>query len=71
VVRGDAYAFKELADRAYGRHKEVREYEIHPDHNLSDADLRARVAELERKLGYSSSEPESIADSRRNQAQLA
>ena len=55
VARGNAYAFKELADRAYGRLKERHELEISPYHAMSDEDLLKRIRELEDQLGVSSS----------------
>lgn len=51
LVKGNAYVFKELADRGYGKLKETKEVtHIHQD--TSDADLNKRIADLERDLGY-------------------
>lgn len=53
LLNGNAYAFKELAERAYGKLKEVAEVtHIHQD--MSDADLNKRIADLERDLGLTS-----------------
>ena len=51
LLRGNAYAYKELADRAYGRLKEKVEVDVGPYRDLSDEDLQVRITELERKLG--------------------
>jgi hypothetical protein len=56
--KGSAYAFQVLADRAFGKLKESIQHEISPYHDVSDADLVSRIAELERELGISSSAPE-------------
>ena len=56
ALKGNAYAFKELSDRAYGKIKESMELSG-PDggpidlRNLTDQDLDQQIAELERKLG--------------------
>ena len=52
--KGDAYAFKELADRAFGRLKETHQHEISPYKDMSDEDLVKRVKQLERELVGSS-----------------
>jgi len=50
LIKGNAYVFKELAERAYGKIKESREVtHIHQD--LSDKELDEQIADLERKLG--------------------
>ena len=58
LKRGNAYAYKELSDRAYGKLKERHEVDVHPYRELTDEQIRERVAELERQLGYSSPEPQ-------------
>ena len=55
--KGSAYAFATLADRAFGRLKETHAIERLPYEGQSDADLEAKVRELEIKLGYRSPEP--------------
>ena len=57
LLKGNAYAFKELSDRAYGRLKERVEVDVGPYRDLSDDDLKARIAELEAKLGYTPALP--------------
>lgn len=54
ALKGNAYAFKELADRAFGKLKERHEVEIGPYKDLSDEELQKRIADLERKLGVPS-----------------
>jgi hypothetical protein len=50
IRTGNAYVFKELAERAYGKLKESKEVtHIHQD--VADADLDKRIADLERDLG--------------------
>lgn len=51
ALKGNAYAFKELADRAYGRLKERFEVEAGPFRDLTDDELRERIAKLEEQLG--------------------
>ena len=46
LLRGNAYAFKEVSDRAYGRLKERVEIEVGPLRHLSDEDLQKRAEEL-------------------------
>ena len=56
LLKGNAYAFTQLADRAFGKLKEVRELtganggpiEVAES---NDADLNKRIAQLERDLG--------------------
>jgi hypothetical protein len=67
--RGNAYAFKELADRAYGKLKDHVEYDLSPYRDESDEAIRARIAELERELGItrqSGPEPPSTPTSKPN-----
>lgn len=47
--KGNAYAFKELADRAYG--KVTDKLEVSETQPTQDADLATRIAQLERDLG--------------------
>lgn len=49
AAKGDAYAFKELAERAFGKLRES--VAISHQDDTSDADLGARIAALERDLG--------------------
>jgi hypothetical protein len=55
--KGSAYAFQVLADRAFGKLKESIQHEISPYREMNDEDLLKRIAELERKLGISSTAP--------------
>ena len=57
LLRGNAYAFKELADRAFGRLKERIEVDRGPYADMSEQDLQQRVRELEDKLGVPHAEP--------------
>jgi hypothetical protein len=50
AMKGNAYAFKELADRAYGRMKETIAHERSPLSDVSTPDLDAHIQELEAKL---------------------
>jgi hypothetical protein len=50
VMKGQAFAFQVLADRAYGKLKETKEVE-HVYRDVADADLNKRIADLERDLG--------------------
>lgn len=50
LLKGNAYVFKELAERAYGKLKEVHEV-THVHEQVEDADLNERIAALERDLG--------------------
>ena len=54
LLKGNAYAFRELSDRGYGRLKERIEVEAGPFRDVSDEDLLKRVRELEEKLGVPS-----------------
>ena len=51
LLKANAYAYKELADRAYGRLKEHVAVDIGPYRDMSDDDLKARIADLEKQLG--------------------
>jgi hypothetical protein len=55
--KGSPYAFQVLSDRAFGKLKETHALETSPFDGQSDADLEAKVKELEIKLGYRSPEP--------------
>ena len=55
-LRGNAYAFKQLADRACGKLKEHHQLEILPYKDVSDEDLFKRIKQLEQQLGYSTPE---------------
>ena len=49
LLKGNAYAFRELSDRAYGRLKRNRD--------MSNEDIEARIKELERELGVTPALP--------------
>ena len=53
ALKGNAYAFKELADRAFGKLREVHQVEVSPYREMSDEDVKKRIAELEQQLGFS------------------
>jgi len=55
--KGSPYAFQVLSDRAFGKMKETVAHEHSPYEGQSDADLEAKVRELEEKLGYRPREP--------------
>lgn len=50
LLKGNAYAYSQLADRAYGKLKESVEV-THLEQDTPDADLSKRIADLERDLG--------------------
>jgi hypothetical protein len=50
AMKGNAYAFKELADRAYGKLKESRVIEHGPYRDVSTPDLEMHIEQLEAKL---------------------
>jgi hypothetical protein len=52
--KGSPYAFQVLSDRAFGKLKETHAIEHSPYKDQSDADLEARIRELEENLGYRS-----------------
>lgn len=56
--QGSPYAFQILSDRAFGKLKESVAIEHSPYKDQSDADLEAKIKELEEKLGYRPAEPE-------------
>jgi len=43
LKKGSPYAFQVLADRAYGKLRESISHEIHPNREMSDADIHARI----------------------------
>lgn len=51
LLNGNAYTFKELAERGYGKLQEKKEV-THVYQEVPDADLSKRIADLERDLGY-------------------
>jgi hypothetical protein len=50
LCKGNAYVFKELAERGYGKLKETKEYK-HIHENLSDKDIDAQIGAILTKLG--------------------
>ena len=50
AMKGNAYAFKELADRAYGMLRESRIIDHAPFRGVSTPDLEAHIQELEGKF---------------------
>jgi hypothetical protein len=58
ALKGNAYAFKELADRAYGKMKESIQHEISQYREASEQEIHTRIAELEHKLGYGPRTPQ-------------
>lgn len=61
LLRGNAYCFKELSDRAYGRLKETRQVDISPYKDVSSEDLAKEIKRLEVQLGYAKPEEEALA----------
>jgi hypothetical protein len=57
ALKGNAYAFKELADRAYGKLKERHEVEVGPYREATDEQIQQRIRELERQLGIERAAP--------------
>jgi hypothetical protein len=51
ALKGNAYCFQQLADRAYGKLKERVEHEFTEYHDVPTETLEQRLAELEVKLG--------------------
>ena len=47
ALKGNAYAFKELADRAFGKLRETRTIDHAPFQDVSTPDLEAKIAKLE------------------------
>jgi hypothetical protein len=56
--KGSPYGFQVLADRAFGKLKEVHQIEHSPYKDMSDEDIEKRIEELKRKLGWPGSEPQ-------------
>ena len=52
LLKGNAYCFKELSDRGFGRLKEHVAVDVGPYKDLSEDDVKERIAELEKQLGY-------------------
>ena len=50
LLKGNAYVFKELCERGFGKLKEMHEVK-HVHEDVTDKDLKQRVADLERDLG--------------------
>ena len=51
ALKGNAYAFSQLADRAYGKLKERVEYDVTEYREVSEKAIIERIAELENQLG--------------------
>ena len=51
MLKGNAYAFQQLADRAYGKLKETHAVEVGPLQDMSAEGINERIAQLERELG--------------------
>jgi len=49
--KGNAYAFAVLSDRAFGKLKERHEVEVGPYRDMSEKELRDRIAKLQEQLG--------------------
>lgn len=52
ALRGNAYAFKGLADRVFWKLKERVEHEVHPYHDLTDEQIVERIRDLKKRLGW-------------------
>jgi hypothetical protein len=57
ALKGNAYAFKELADRGFGKLKERHEVEVGPYRDATEEQIRQRIAQLERQLGIERAAP--------------
>ena len=64
--RGNAYCFQVLAERAWGKLKEKLEIDVGPYHHMTDDELKARLAELQAKLGLVPALPPISEDSKPN-----
>ena len=62
MLKGNAYAFKELSDRVYGKMKETVAVDVNPYRRMSDEDLKARIKQLEAELGYAPALPSASED---------
>jgi hypothetical protein len=51
IAKGNAYALQVLADRGYGKLKEQHQVEVGPYRDLSDDELRDRIAKLQEQPG--------------------
>ena len=51
ALKGNGYIFETLANRAFGKLKESVAIDVNPLRDLSDDDLKARIADLEKQLG--------------------
>ena len=49
--RGNAYCFQVLSDRAFGKLKERHEVEVGPYRDMTEDELRERIAKLQEELG--------------------
>jgi hypothetical protein len=59
ALKGNAYAFKELADRAFGKLKERHEIEVdRPHRNLTVDELRERITQTRERIGQMEKELE-------------
>ena len=50
LLRGNAYCFKELADRGYGKIKETIQVDSNPLRDYTEAELWQRSEELKRQI---------------------
>jgi hypothetical protein len=50
ALKGNAYCFKELSDRAYGKMSERIEHKIDPIRELTDAELQDRLRQTQEKI---------------------
>jgi hypothetical protein len=51
IAKGNAYAFQVLADRGYGKLKETIHAEVSPYRDMTEEELRDRIARLQEQLG--------------------
>lgn len=51
ALKGNAYAFSQLADRAYGKLKERVEFDVNEYRDVSESAILDRILELETQLG--------------------
>lgn len=57
ALKGNGYVFETLANRAFGKLRETVALDVNPLRDLSEEDLKARIAQLEEKLGYAPALP--------------
>jgi len=62
LLRGNVYAFKELADRAFGKLKETHQVDVSPYKDVPAEDLAKEIKRLEVQLGYA--KPEKLSQRR-------